>query len=208
MKKILFLQNPDAEFLDDDLAGKIVEDMKPSLKKGIGLKDKQLLSAWSAILSYKNPADRFLPLVDGLLTEFPNCVHNLTKTKGTDGRSPMEAASKVALSCLQKHLLFCGRYVLGDVVHRGVNNVLVEAKDLLAYGDYRAVFQAFLQMENEERKAKRAEEKSGEGEKEAEANDGETESSLLSMKKAHDVVNLLGFGIDNEVFESIYSKWR
>lgn len=102
--------------------------MKPSLLKGIGLKDKHLLSAWSSILSYKSPANRFLNLVDNLLKEFPNCVHNLTKTKGKDGRSPMEAASKSALSCLQKHLLFCGRYVLGDVVHRGVNNVLVEAK--------------------------------------------------------------------------------
>ena len=130
------------------LVESILEDMRPGLRKGTGLKDKNLLRAWSTVCSYSAPPKRFLSHVDGLLTEFPSCVHNLTRTKGSDGKSTIDTASKAARAILTKHLLFCDRYILIEVVHRGQNNVLVEAKDLKSKGDYKAVFQAFVAMEN------------------------------------------------------------
>jgi len=107
-----------------------------------------------------------------------------------------------------------------DVVHKGLNNVLVTATDLQSTSDYRVVFNAFLSKVNEEKQQKEAEGKdaSPEGIVSAEekkdvlvtSNDITLEnmpSQFLSKEKAFHVVNLLGFGVSEDEFNASYAKW-
>ena len=231
VRKALFIANPCQSVLDEALLNSVIDELTPSLMNGKGLQDKRLLRAWSSICSHKNP-ENFLPTIDDLFNKFPDAVPSLTKTKNSEGKSPMELASRPVLRLMTQHVLFCGRYVLGDVIHRGVNNILVVAKDLQASGDYRAIFRAFVQMEKEQKESEKS--RSEKNMEHAEAgvspreeaqdgpagrsNDGTTTTtgsdikdgssqSFLSKNSAHRAVNLLGFGISSDTFNAAYKKW-
>jgi len=217
VKMAIFQAFPVVEYLDSPLVSALIAAFSLELSRGTGLKDKSLLTAWCAIVSYRGDGeegseDRFLPQIDELLERFPESLHILTKTKDATGRSPLESAAPKIFKLMTRHMLFCGRYVLGTVVHRGVNNVLVEAKDLQGSGDYKAIFSAFCDMHTEEERVRKEEEKkraeSGEEEeKELPPQSSPDSSPKLPKNKIYDALNLLGFGVSPTQFNTIFSKW-
>jgi serine/threonine protein kinase len=211
----VFLSFPVVEYLDDELVASICASLTKELSTGTSIKNPNLLTAWCCILAYDKPPNKFEKSIDKLLNDNPDQLQVLTKQKSPSGKSPLESSNPTNFKILTRHMLFCGHYVLSEVVHRGVNNLLIVAKDLQGVSDYKAIYSAFLEQWvihcDKVKKERDGEAVLNVDEREAKVDAAERDKDIdptkLPKSKIMEAVNMLGFGISPTQFDTIFSKW-